>query len=190
MLAFRELEINDAELILNWRTNDRVTRFMSSDIVYDLDAQKRWLSNSFSRPDYYHWVIQYSGKDVGLMNIVDWKPAMKETYWGYYIGDETALGMGSIVPPCLYKFAFDVLGVETIKAAILSENVRVIQLHKLQGYELEPTNDQVIHKNGCDVQVVCMTLCKKAFIKKGFSRLAVELPISKWEGAKEILARG
>ncbi len=188
MLAFRELEIDDAELILNWRTKDRVTRFMSTDIVHDLDAQKLWLSDSFSRPDYYHWIIQYAGKDIGFLNIVDWKPELKETYWGYYIGENSALGLGGIVPPCLYKFVFNVLGVESIKAAIFSENVKVIQLHNLQGYEFERSRDYVIHKNGCDIQMVCMSLDKQTFMRKGYSRLDVELPIKKWKAVKRLLA--
>ncbi len=180
MLTFREVEIEDAELILSWRTKERVTRFMSTDISHDVEAQKLWLSSSYSKPSYYHWIIQHNGKDIGFLNIVDWNRQLKETYWGYYVGEDGALGIGSIVPPCLYRFAFDILGVECVKAAIFKENAKVIQLHRLQGYEPEPSGDHIIHKNGNAIPMVCMTLHKTTFAKKGYSRLDVELPVTRW----------
>ena len=190
MLAFRELDADDAELVLNWRVKERVTRFMSTDVEYDIDAQRKWLSNSFSRPDYYHWIIQYAGEDIGFINISDWNPNSKETFWGYYIGEDSALGVGGIVPSCLYKFAFSVLGVESVKAAIIHDNTRVIQLHTIQGYKFEPSRDFLIHKNGVDIRMVCMSLEKQTFQEKGFDRLNVEFPTTKWKVARELAAGG
>ena len=40
MINFREIRIEDAKTILDWRTSDRVTKFMNSDMSYDIDAQK------------------------------------------------------------------------------------------------------------------------------------------------------
>ena len=84
VISFREIEIEDAKTVLNWRTSERVTKFMNSDMKYDIDAQKRWLEGSFSKPSYYHWIIQYSGKDVGLLNFVDWNKEERTTSWGFY----------------------------------------------------------------------------------------------------------
>ena len=109
MISFRETELDDAKLILDWRTSERVTKYMKSDIPYDIESQKKWLSSSFNKSNYYHWIIQHDGKDVGFLNFFDWDQEQKDISWGFYIGDETSLGIGGRVPPYFYNFAFDYL---------------------------------------------------------------------------------
>ena len=66
MVNFREIEIDDAKKILDWRRSERVSKFMKTDLPNDLDAQKNWIENSFNKPNYYHWIIQNDEKDSGL----------------------------------------------------------------------------------------------------------------------------
>ena len=46
MFTFKEIVSEDADMILRWRMTNRVTKFMNTDIIYDLDAQNKWLSSS------------------------------------------------------------------------------------------------------------------------------------------------
>ena len=180
MISFREIEIEDAKTILDWRTSKRVTKFMNFDMNYDIDAQKRWLKNSFNKSTYYHWIIQYGCKDVGLLNFVDWNKEERTTSWGFYIGDESALGVGGLVPSYFYNFAFDKLGVDRVLAEVVYNNTGVIDLHLKQGYVFDPKRDHVIEKNGHSILMVCMSLCKHDFKASKLSRLKQELPISNW----------
>ena len=43
MLKFRKVKKENLEQILKWRTLPEVTRYMYSDIKYDIDDQKKWL---------------------------------------------------------------------------------------------------------------------------------------------------
>ena len=183
MISFREIRIEDANTILDWRTSDRVTKFMNSDMSYDIDAQKSWLQGSFSKPNYYHWIIQYRGKDVGLLNFFDWNEEERTTSWGFYIGDESALGVGGLVPPYFYNFAFDKLGVEIVLAEVFYNNTSVIDLHLKQGYVFDPKRDYVIEKNGRSILMVGMILCKNKFKASKLSRLRQDLPISNWSAS-------
>ena len=70
---------------------------MNSDITYDINAQTNWLNNSFAKEDYYHWIIQFGGKDIGLINFTDWDRQVKSVSWGLYISDDEALGIGGIM---------------------------------------------------------------------------------------------
>ena len=126
MISFREIVIDDAKKILDWRTSERITKFLNSDMSYDVDAQKRWLEGSFNKSNYYHWIIQHGGEDVGLLNFVDWNREDKTTSWGFYIGEESALGLGGLVPPYFYNFAFDKLSVDKILAEVFYNNTSVI----------------------------------------------------------------
>lgn len=183
MISFREIVIDDAKKILDWRTSERVTRFMNSDMNYDVDAQKRWLDESFNKPSYYHWIIQYDGKDVGLLNFVDWNPVNQTTSWGFYIGEESALGVGGLVPPYFYNFAFNKLCVDKVFAEVFYNNIGVIDLHLKLGYTFYPSRDYMIEKNGKFILVVCMSLDKKKFKTSKLSRLKQVLPILKWQAS-------
>ncbi len=181
MISFREIVIDDAKKILNWRTSERVTMFMDSDMDYNLEAQIRWLEASFSKPSYYHWIIQYGGEDVGLLNFVDWNPEEKTTSWGFYIGEESALGIGGLVLPYFYNFAFDTLGVDTVFAEVFYNNTSIIDLHLKQGYSFDVERDHVIEKNGKLILMVCMTLDKRVFKESKLSRLKQNLPTKNWK---------
>jgi RimJ/RimL family protein N-acetyltransferase len=186
MIKFREVEVSDAKQILDWRTKTRITEYLNSDVSYDLEAQKKWIGDSFSKSNYYHWIIQHGDKDIGLLNFVDWDNDRRKTSWGFYIGDDDSLGIGGFVPPYFYNFAFDVLGVETIEAEVFYNNLDVIQLHLAQGYQFEPHRDHVIQKNKKDILIVCMTLDKTAFKASKLSRLRTDLPIDKWTHKDEV----
>ena len=47
--SLREVTPDDAELILKWRTSEKVTKFMNTDVVYDMDAQKQWISGCYDK---------------------------------------------------------------------------------------------------------------------------------------------
>lgn len=182
MIKFREVEETDANLILDWRTSERVTKFMNSDIDYDVAGQRQWILSSHEKPDYYHWLIQHGGDDIGLLNFFDWDQEQKTTSWGFYIGEDSSLGIGGMIPPYFYNFAFDYLGVETIKAEVFFDNLSIIKLHLAQGYIFEPSRDHVITKNGKDILMVCMILEKNAFKSSRLSRLKTKFPLAKWRG--------
>ena len=181
MINFREIQIEDAKIILDWRTLDRVTKFMKSDIEYDLEQQISWLNRSFNKSTFYHWIIQYDGKDVGLLNFVDWKRDKKTTSWGFYIGEENALGIGSMVPSYFYNFAFEFLHVHRILADVFYNNTGVIELHLKQGYSFNVKRDHVIKKNGKNILIVCMSLEKNVFLASKFAKLKKNLPINRWK---------
>ncbi len=181
MISFREIEIDDAKTILDWRSSDRVSEFMNSDMNFNIENQIKWLKKSFNNSSYYHWIIQYGGKDVGLLNFVDWSREEKTTSWGFYIGEECALGVGGLVPPYFYNFAFDTLGVEKIFAEVFYNNTDVIDLHLKQGYTFDVKRDHVIKKNGNSILVVCLSLEKKVFKESRLSKLKKNLPIKKWK---------
>lgn len=181
MINFREIKISDAETILNWRTSERVTKFMNTDIKYDLTQQVKWLHKSFYIPTFYHWIIQYGGKDVGLLNFIDWQQDKKTTSWGFYIGEEEALGIGGLVAPYFYNFAFEFLRVNKILAEVFYNNIDLINLHLKQGYSFNIKKSHIIKKNGQEIVVLGMLLEKNVFKQSKFSRLKTEFPINLWK---------
>jgi UDP-4-amino-4,6-dideoxy-N-acetyl-beta-L-altrosamine N-acetyltransferase len=180
VIGFREITIDDAELILDWRTSSRVTRFMSSDLEYNLENQKKWIRTIGRREEYYPWIITLFERPIGLLYVENLSIQKKETHWGFYIGEEEALGFGGFIPSYFYNFAFDVLGIQTIKAEVFYNNLSVIELHLKQGYEFVPEYDRVIIKNDKSILLIAMRLNKEVFKSSKLSKLKAKLPILQW----------
>ena len=187
MFTFREIVPEDAEMILRWRMASHVTKFMNTDVIYDLDAQNKWLSSCNSKEHYYHWIILNDDGPVGLINLADYSSAAQTTSWGFYIGAEGLDAYGAFVPPYFYNFLFDILCVNRITVEVFYNNVNVIGLHLLHGYKFTPNDDRVIVKNSKDILLVAMALEKSNWNFKRYRKNTAFFPIFKWTAKPKFL---
>ena len=182
MIGFDEVTVDDAERILKWRVSHRVTKYMNTDVEFNIDNQRRWLVNSYSKDSYYHWIIKSENRPVGLIYLSDFDFANKVTSWGFYIGEDDCVGLGAFIPPYFYNFLFLTVGLERIDAQVFYSNLSVLGLHKLHGYKFAPAKDQVIEKNGSEILLVAMSLSSEDWIaNKRFRKQVAEFPIGNWK---------
>ena len=181
-ISFREVKLNDAQMILRWRTCRRVTKFMNTDIENNVENQKRWLKNCYTKYNYYHWIIESDNKPIGLVYINNYDHSEKILGWGFYVGEEDYMGIGGFVPPYLYNFCFKSLGVNQIYSEAFSDNSDVLKLHNMHGYIFTPENNRIINKNGKNILLISMKLNKETFIKSKFSRAKANFPVKLWIG--------
>lgn len=180
MFGFREVSVGDAEMLLAWRQSPRVTEPMNSDIDNTLGQQRQWIVCCYQKPSYYHWVIEYKNAPIGLICLDDYDSEAKACSWGFYIGDPQFAGLGGFVPPFFYNFLFQDLGLASINARVWVENTAVIRLHRLHGYRLRPTQDNVIRKNGQDRLLIAMELRQETYDFDRFGRFQADFPTSRW----------
>lgn len=180
MFTFREIDPQDADMILRWRMTHRVAKFMNSDVSYDLGAQTKWISSCYSNERYYHWIISNNNVPVGLINLADYSSTDKTTSYGFYIGAEGLDACGAFIPPYFYNFLFNTLAVSRINVEVFYNNVNVIGLHLLHGYRFIPANDRVIIRNGKDVLLVAMALEKNNWNFNRYGKCFASFPVSKW----------
>jgi RimJ/RimL family protein N-acetyltransferase len=185
MFTFREIEKTDAQMILSWRTSNRVSKYMNTPVNHGVEDQEQWIISSRTRSDFYHWLIVFQEKPIGYISLNEFDREAKTTSWGFYIGEEEEAGLGGLVSPYFYNFCFDALGVKKVNAEILYFNTRVIELHLLHGYEFTPERDRLLTKKGKDILQVAMSLDKARFKKSKFARFQSEFPISYWQPKKE-----
>jgi len=187
MISFREVDLGDAQRILDWRTSPHVTSFMNTDLDCDLAAQREWLASCYDRRDYYHWIVLFEGNPVGLINLMDYSEKERRTSWGYYIGAENMQGTGAFVPPYFYNFVFGKLGVQEVLSEVFYNNLNVIGLHRLHGYKFCPSADRVIVKNGKEVLLVAMSLRREAWNGKRYRKCQADFPVREWKTAPAAL---
>ncbi|MCH8243199.1 MAG: UDP-4-amino-4,6-dideoxy-N-acetyl-beta-L-altrosamine N-acetyltransferase [Planctomycetes bacterium] len=156
----------DAKTILEWRIKPRITQFMLTDVEYDLEKQKAWLTSVRSQSDNMHWIINISARKIGLIYLTDINRQDKRCYWGFYVGEDAYLGIGGMIPPYLYNFVFFEMRMETLMGEVLSGNERLIDLHKYHGYRYLECRSKDTIKNGISYDVHVMELTREAWRSK------------------------
>ena len=82
MLKFKKVKKDNLKQILKWRTLPEVTRYINSDIEYDIEKQNNWF-NKLSINEYQKaWIISYEDQNIGIisLNNIDYKN--KHCGWG------------------------------------------------------------------------------------------------------------
>jgi UDP-4-amino-4,6-dideoxy-N-acetyl-beta-L-altrosamine N-acetyltransferase len=177
VIKFKKLNIEDAKLVLDWRTSQRVTSFMNSDLEYNLLNQIKWINDIQESKENYYWIIEINNTKVGLISLTNLDFVQKNAYWGYYIGDENFLGFGSLVPPYFYNFVFNELNLEVLHADVFYDNTIVIKMHLKFGYNFNPLKDKVIFKNNKPILLVAMNLFKSNWNSNRYKKFKSNLTL-------------
>jgi len=181
LVLFREIDVSDAEKILKWRRQSRVTEFLTTDVDDNLSAQKNWVRASYAKPGYYHWIFQLNGVDAGILNVSDFDPTQGVTSWGYYVGEYSFFGLGAMIPPYLYNWLFRFVGISKIHVEVFSTNHLVLRMHSHHGYIRMPRNDRTIVKAGQEVALQSLELTASDWLKqRDAERFIADFPTNRW----------
>ena len=171
MISFRKIYEDDLPMILGWRTDPEVTRYMSTDIEYNLEKQVSWYRRVVCvRSPVEHWIIVHNGKPAGLLNLEDYDSELHQTSWGYYIGELESRIIGGLIPAYFYNYIFfhrDPL-IKKINGHLFSSNTNVLKMHRFYGVE--------------EVKVLKNHICKYG---KMFDIILIEMTREKWLSRKK-----
>ncbi len=155
MTTLRPIEERDLEIIMNWRMDKEITRFMNTDPVLTLEGQKKWFVAQETRKDVRYWMIEVDGVPAGVINLaeIDWEK--KSCSWGYYIGEKKcrSLKLALSLEMSLYDYIFDVLGLKELYGGVFSLNVGVIKLHLACGSSILREAKGEVVKNGISYDI-------------------------------------
>lgn len=135
----------DIELIRTWRNNPDVADFMEYRKHITAEEQKIWF-RSINNKNNYYFIIEYEGKQVGLINSKNYDPKVGFGEGGIFISDKDYINSFAAVfaSLCLLNFMFEKLGVSQVsRVRVLKNNERAIQYNKLLGYKLMPGQEEI-----------------------------------------------
>lgn len=153
-LTFRRVKIDDAEMLLEWRTRPEITRHMYTDIDHGIEAQRVWIGECDAARDFRHFVIEYDGAPVGYLSFSRIDPERRQCTTGFYIA-ERAPGQrfAGVLDVCMVDYAFRVLDVERIENGVLEGNDRSAVFHEKAGFLSIATLPGHVVKQGVAVDV-------------------------------------
>jgi UDP-4-amino-4,6-dideoxy-N-acetyl-beta-L-altrosamine N-acetyltransferase len=167
MIELVPLKKNHLELVLEWRTNSDITKYMDTDIEKDLVKQYQWYQLIKKDKSSIYWIIKYKNKPVGLnsLNNIDWKN--QYCFGGYYLSEMKYRSLlGAYIPNITLNYIFTSTCLNKSIANIFLSNKNVVDLYKNIGYREVGVFKDHIYKNGKMYDMIYLELLKKDWEKK------------------------
>lgn len=156
----RKIQERDLELIMCWRMDPEVTRYMFTDPVLTLKGQYRWLKEIEEDTNVKYWMIEVDENPVGVINLININWEKKISSWGYYIGNKEyrSLLLAISLEMSLFDYVFNKLGFIELHNEVLSLNDGVIKLHIACGEHIVYENIGEVEKKGIKYDVTHMSI--------------------------------
>ncbi|HYD70516.1 GNAT family N-acetyltransferase [Azospirillum sp.] len=146
---FRRPTLEDAPLLLDWRTRPDITRYMYTDMTQDLDRQRDWLKACETRNDFKHFIIEAEGEPAGYLNYAEIDRTHRRCSSGSYLTDSSRVRrLAGFLYPFILDYCFFGMTMHKLVNTFLEGNDKVIRLQRLLRFREVGVFRQHIHKYG------------------------------------------
>jgi len=158
-VALRPQTLDDAEMILRWRSDPEILSQLFSERPPTLEEHRRWFAGLGD--DRKEYIILAEGTHpigtVGLSRI-DLQSASAE--YGILMGERDYWGRGYAAAASreLLRIGFRELGLKRVYLCVFEDNRRAISLYTRLGFRREPLACEPVRKNGVLRTVVSMAI--------------------------------
>ena len=159
-ITLRGITEDDLEMVMRWRMDEEITRYMNTNPRLTMEKQKVWFKSIQANSDVRYWVIQVDGQPAGVLNLTGLDNPDGDMGWAYYMGEKRLRSIGTAVSleMSMYDYVFDVLKKRAVYSDVFSLNKGVIQLHRMCGCEVVEEKKNHICKEGMWYDVTFMRM--------------------------------
>lgn len=167
-VTLRPIMEEDLELIMHWRMDEDITRYMNTNPKLTLEGQRKWFASVKENADVRYWMILVDDEPAGVINLTGLTKPDGDLGWAYYMGEKrlrsikTALSLEM----SMYDYVFDTLGKNAVYSDVFTLNQGVIQLHKMCGCEVVEEKKKHILKEGVYYDVTFMRMTSALWQEK------------------------
>lgn len=147
-VTLRRITAADIELLRYWRNQQSVSMYMDYREHITEEMQKKWFTSVNNKLNYY-FIIEFEGKEVGLINAKNFSYEKGFGEGGIFIWDTNYINSFAAVfsTLCLLNFVFFRLKLCTMShARILRDNDRARHYNMLIGYKLVAGQENVYNQ--------------------------------------------
>lgn len=145
-VALRRLKKTDIEMLRLWRNDRKISQHMFYQEHITSAMQEAWFT-SLSADDYY-FIIAYNEHALGLIHLSRDESEQESAYAGLFIYEDSYWGtqVPVLASLALLRFAFENLGLNTVKAKIRKENKLAWKYNRQLGFVKVSENLQGLDK--------------------------------------------
>ena len=134
LINFTQLSSDESEMILAWRNDERVAKFMKTKFI-SRESHFKFLQNLKDGGDKRYFLV----KDGGYVGVIDFTGITEESCeFGLYANPDLK-GVGKILMSAVLKYAFDVLNVKELRVCAYKGNAAALRLY--EKFELLPCGE-------------------------------------------------
>lgn len=132
MFGFRRPVPDDAGMLLRWRTDPEVTRYMFTDIENpDIERQRVWLAGLAGRPDFSHFIMTTGGRDIGYLSYSSIDRHHGHCSSGSYVAlPDDRRKLAGLIYPFIMDYCFFTLGMNKLVNYFMAGNENVIRIQR------------------------------------------------------------
>lgn len=171
MIEFKNIldsKIEEQKEIRNWRNDIEIRKYMYNSEIISEDEHLKWLENLESNSKQKVYYIMYDNKKIGIVSIANLDLKNKTCDWAFYFNNniEKGKGIGKIVEKEFVKYIFKNFEIEKLNCQVLSNNLKVVEMHKKFGFTLEGVLRKNILQNNEKLDVYWLGITKEEWSKK------------------------
>lgn len=160
----RRMEHSDLDLVLRWRNSERIRQAMYTDHVITRDEHYAWFERVTRDGVSMHFVFEYEGRPLGVVNVGDIDRRNLRCVWGFYIGEETApSGSGTAMGYLALEHLFEKEGFHRVMGEALADNEASIKYHLRLGFVEEGRLVDHVVKNGRYTDVISFAIIDRVW---------------------------
>lgn len=136
-VTLRRLTHDKIELLRQWRNDPKIQQFMIYREYITPEMQEHWFER-INNDNNFYFIIEYEGREVGMINIKDIDYEKKTGEPGMFLYDEELWNSDVAMRAsfCFGEFVWDTLCLESMYIHVLASNKRALEYNKLCGYEI------------------------------------------------------
>jgi UDP-4-amino-4,6-dideoxy-N-acetyl-beta-L-altrosamine N-acetyltransferase len=166
MIKFIRLEEKHLKLVMTWRANPEVAKYLFTNINQNIDEQYRWFNKINIDDTYRCWIIDYNGIPIGFLNLAAIDRVNLRCNAGYYIGELEYRSLGALILPYLYNYVFKVMCFKKIYGEVIAENSTILKIHEIHGYRQVGIYKEHVLKNGIFHDTILIELLAESWLRQ------------------------
>lgn len=145
-VTLRRLTHDKIELLRQWRNDPKIQQYMFYREYITPEMQERWFANLNQQLNYY-FVIEYEGKEIGLINVKNIDFEKKNGESGVFIYDDSYLNSDVAYRAHLvmFDYMYDVLKLDYTYSHMLDDNARAIRFMNFLGGDVVENNGHSLY---------------------------------------------
>lgn len=159
-IVIRRIREEELGLILKWRTDPDISKYMKTDFYATLEMQNKWYDDVKKDSSKKYWMIEIDSVPAGVICLTDINYDLKTCEWGYYIGvkERRSFAAAVSIECSLYDYVFQEMGFQKIHCECLGFNTGVIRLHEYCGNHIDEIKRDEVIKNEDSFDLVLMSI--------------------------------
>lgn len=134
--GIRPMMHTDLALVLAWRNNPNVRRFMYTQHEITLDEHQRWFEQALLDPKQHLLIFEENQHPLGFVNFNESEYGGIAD-WGFYVAPDAPKGTGQQLGRAALTHAFTQLKLHKLCGQALAYNERSIRFHHSLGFQPE-----------------------------------------------------